>query len=151
MHFFLLSMHLLPQVTLDQREVKAPNTELAEEEDGKTRLDFTRQSFHEICWLWVKNTKLYLHYYLTKCFQRAEALMLLKEKQSLHSVYCTYLFLYLKERAFQKSISSSFEENFGIISISMAKKSTQEGIGKQAWFQWDKDNPTKDERLTDEV
>lgn len=58
--------------------------------------------------------------------------MLLKEKQSLHSVYRTYLFLYLKERAFQKSISSSFEENVGIISISMAKKSTQEGIGKQA-------------------
>lgn len=30
-------MHLLPQVTLDQREVKAPNAELAEEEDGKTK------------------------------------------------------------------------------------------------------------------
>lgn len=35
----------------------------------------------------------------------------------------TYLFLYLSESAFQKSISSSFEENFGIISVSMANKS----------------------------
>lgn len=35
----------------------------------------------------------------------------------------TYLVLYLRESAFQKSISSSFEENFGIISASMANKS----------------------------
>lgn len=35
----------------------------------------------------------------------------------------TYLFLYLSESAFQKSISSSFEENFGVISVSMANKS----------------------------
>lgn len=43
----------------------------------------------------------------------------------------SYLFLYLRERAFQKSISSSFEENFGVISISMANKSGEEGIRKQ--------------------
>lgn len=39
----------------------------------------------------------------------------------------TYLCLYLRERVFQKSISSSFEENFGIISVSIANKSGDEG------------------------
>lgn len=39
----------------------------------------------------------------------------------------THLVLYFRERAFQKSISSSFEENFGIISVSMANKSGEEG------------------------
>lgn len=45
--------------------------------------------------------------------------------------YCTYPFLYLSERAFQKFISSSFEENFGIISSSMTNQSGEEGIRKQ--------------------
>ena len=38
----------------------------------------------------------------------------------------THPFLYLRESVFQKSISSSFEENFGIISVSMANKSGEE-------------------------
>ena len=38
----------------------------------------------------------------------------------------TDLCLYLRERLFQKSISSSFEENLGIMSVSMANQSERE-------------------------
>ncbi len=43
---------------------------------------------------------------------------------TLNAAHCTatYLFLYLSERAFQKSISSSLEANFGIIFASMTDK-----------------------------
>lgn len=46
--------------------------------------------------------------------------------QTQHELF-TYPFLYLRDRDFQKSISSSLEENFGIISVSMAKKSAEGG------------------------
>lgn len=53
-------------------------------------------------------------------------------------MFVSYLFLYLMERAFQKLISSSLEENVGIAFSSMTDRSREQGttgiiVQEQNW------------------